>query len=294
MVVAMVGSSHEAMHRIFHHDKELLEHTFRTLGLDIPAPDTVSVISGDVTEIRPLERRIDTLLQCETAEGETYLVLVEAQRKRDPDKQYSWMYYLAYLADKYRLPVLLLVVCHDNGVAKWAAQPVKRGAGSWAALTLRPLVVGPHNVPMIVDEETARHDVLLTVFSVLTHANDSGVDAILRALASALKTIDDKSKAYDLAELTGIGLEDTPAGPIWRQMMARDPFYRSAFSRQLRDEGRAEGRAESVLQVLDKRGIALTLDQRAQVEGCTDLALLDGWFDRAFTATVAAEVFDAS
>lgn len=308
-VVDVVSSSHEALHRIFHHDSEMLSKTFRTLGLALPTPDTVSVVSGDVTEIRPLERRIDTLLRCETVDGEAYLVLVEAQRSCDDDKTYSWMYYIAYLADRYKLPVLLLVVCQDKRVARWASQPFKRGAGAWAALALRALVVGPHNVPAVVDEEEARHDVLLTLFSVLTHANDTGIDAILRALASALKTMEDEEKAYDLAELTLIGLDDTPAGAIWRQMMAMDlSFYRSSFSRQLiaeglaegRVEGRAEGRAvglaegrgEAVLRVLDKRGVAISAEQRACVEACTDLDQLDLWLDRAVTAADASEVFD--
>jgi len=73
-------------------------------------------------------------------------------------------------------------------------------------------------------------------------------------------------------------------------MMAIDTsWYRSAFSQQLR----AEGRAEAVLRVLDKRGVALSEDQRARVAGCTDLDQLDEWLDRAVTATRAAEVFDA-
>lgn len=298
----MVSSSHEALHRIFHHDSELIGRTFQTLGLELPTPDTVSVISGDVTEIRPLERRIDTLLRCETVDGEAYLVLVEAQRGCDPDKPFSWMYYLAYLADRYKLPVLLLVVCQDKRVAKWASQPFKHGVGAWAALTLRALVVGPHNVPAVVDEEVASRDVLLTVFSVLTHANNAEIDAILRALVSALKTLDDEEKAFDLAELTLVGLEDTPAGAIWRQMMAMDTsFYRSSFSRQLRAEGRAEGlaegsaegRSDAVLRVLDKRGVVLSEEQRARVAGCIDLDQLDAWLDRAATATRASEVFDA-
>ena len=47
------------MHRIFHHDSEMLGRTFRTLGLPLPlpVPDTVSIISGDVTEIRPYWQR---------------------------------------------------------------------------------------------------------------------------------------------------------------------------------------------------------------------------------------------
>ena len=77
-------------------------------------------------------------------------------------------------------------------------------------------------------------------------------------------------------------------------MMAIDTaWYRSAFSQQLRAEGRAEGRGDAVLRVLDKRGVALSEDQRARVAGCTDLDQLDEWLDRAVTATRAAEVFDA-
>ncbi|MBS2537503.1 hypothetical protein KGQ20_32595 [Catenulispora sp. NF23] len=297
----MVSSSHEAMHRIFHHDSEMLGRTFHALGLSLPTPDTVSVISGDVTEIRPMERRIDTLLRCETAEGEAYLVLVESQRGVDEDKRYTWTYYLAYLADKYRLPVLLLVICHDRRVATWAAQPFKHGAGAWAALTLRAVVVGPHNVPAILDEEAARDYVPLAVLSALTHAKDADIGAILKTLASALKAMDDPEEAYDLAELTGIGLGDTPADEIWRQMMALDTsFYRSSFSRQLRAEGHAEGRAEgaaegraaSLRRVLDIRGIAITEEQGGRLSGCTDLDQLDAWLDRALTATSASEVFD--
>jgi hypothetical protein len=43
----MVGSSHEALYRIFHHDSEMLGKTFRALGLELPTPDTVSLISGE-------------------------------------------------------------------------------------------------------------------------------------------------------------------------------------------------------------------------------------------------------
>ena len=286
------------MHRIFHHDSEMLGRTFRALGLSLPTPDTVSVISGDVTEIRPMERRIDSLLRCETAEGEEYLVAVETQLAVDEGKRYTWTYYLAYLADKYRMPVLLLVICHDRRVATWAAQPFKHGAGAWAALTLRAIVVGPHNVPVILDEEVARDYLPLTVLSAMTHAKDADIGAILTTLASALKTMDDQDEAFDLVELAGAGLGTTRAGEIWRQMMVMDTtFYQSPFSQQLRAEGREEGREEEsvkkLLRVLDKRGIPTTEEQRARLEACTDLDQLDVWFDRALTATSAAEVFDA-
>ena len=106
--------------------------------------------------------------------------------------------------------------------------------------------------------------------------------------------MDDRQEAYDLAEITGVGLVDTQAGEIWRQMMAIDTsWYRSPFSQQLRAEGRAEGRAEDLLSVLEARGIALTAEQRERVTGCADVEQLREWLVRAATATTAAEVFDA-
>lgn len=97
----------------------------------------------------------------------------------------------------------------------------------------------------------------------------------------------------DLAEITGVGLANTQAEEIWRQMMAIDTsWYRSAFSQQLRAEGRVEDAVEKLLRVLDKRGVDIAEEQRVRVENCTDLAQLDQWFDRALTATTAEEVFD--
>jgi hypothetical protein len=60
---------------------------------------------------------------------------------------------------------------------------------------------------------------------------------------------------------------------------------------QLREEGRAEGRAESLLRIVDRRGIALSGEQRDRVLACADIDQLDRWFDRAITAATAAEIF---
>jgi len=69
-------------------------------------------------------------------------------------------------------------------------------------------------------------------------------------------------------------------------------WYRSAFSQQLRAEGRAEGIVQKLLRVLDSRGVPVTDEQRGRLEACTDLDRLDEWFDRALVAATATEVFD--
>jgi hypothetical protein len=54
--------------------------------------------------------------------------------------------------------------------------------------------------------------------------------------------------------------------------------------------GRAEGIAESILDVLEARGIAVSSAQREEILGCSDAERLDRWLRRAAVATSADEV----
>jgi hypothetical protein len=296
----MVSSSHEAMHRIFQEDPGIFARAFRTLGIPFPDPVAVSLMPTDLTEIKPLERRVDTLLQVDTASGGSHLLAVEAQGKKDPDKPGSWAYYLAHLYAKYRLPPVLLIVRQDRSTAAWAAEPIVIGPAEWPTLTVRPLVLGPHNVPAVTDPVTAAEDIPLATFSVITHGKEANAGAILKALATALKTVDEET-ARIFAELTELGLGTAPAAQIWRDLMSVDlSFFRSETSQRLRREGREEGReegrarglAEAVLLVLEKRGIALSEDERERIAGSADQHLLETWLDRSLTAADAGDLFD--
>ncbi|GAA4063394.1 hypothetical protein [Nonomuraea soli] len=55
-------------------------------------------------------------------------------------------------------------------------------------------------------------------------------------------------------------------------------------------EGRAEGKVEALLITLGARGLTVSPEQRARIEGCTDLAELDLWIRRALTCPTTAEV----
>jgi putative restriction endonuclease len=55
-------------------------------------------------------------------------------------------------------------------------------------------------------------------------------------------------------------------------------------------EGKAEGIATSILRFLEKRGIAVSPDQRQEILSCADLDRLDRWLDRAALAATADEV----
>ncbi|HEV8246974.1 MAG TPA: hypothetical protein VGP93_14450 [Polyangiaceae bacterium] len=57
-------------------------------------------------------------------------------------------------------------------------------------------------------------------------------------------------------------------------------------------EGEAKGEAKAVIAVLEARGLSLTDEERAQIQGCTDLGRLDSWVRRAVHVERAGELFE--
>jgi hypothetical protein len=57
-------------------------------------------------------------------------------------------------------------------------------------------------------------------------------------------------------------------------------------------EGEARGEAKGVLRVLEVRGIPVSDTARERILGCTDLALVSDWLDRAGAVERAEELFD--
>jgi hypothetical protein len=74
----MVSSSHEAVHGIFQKDPALLTRAVQhVLRIPFPEPREFAAMNVDLTEIEPVEKRVDTLLRAETDEG-AYLLVVES------------------------------------------------------------------------------------------------------------------------------------------------------------------------------------------------------------------------
>ncbi|MFE9726627.1 hypothetical protein ACFYQ5_24285 [Streptomyces sp. NPDC005794] len=189
------------------------------------------------------------------------------------------------------MQTLLMVVCQNRSTAEWAARPTHFGSPGHAVVTLRPLVVGPHNMPVITDVAEARKDPAFTTLALITHADDPDIGAILKTLSTALRDTPE-SVANPLVELTAQGLGTRPAAQQWRNLVAVDlSFYTSPLSEGIRDEGRAEGRAEDILRLLELRGVVISDKAREKISGCDDLQVLGEWFSRAVTAATAEDVF---
>ncbi|MFC3413491.1 hypothetical protein ACFSUJ_20550 [Streptomyces lusitanus] len=145
-------------------------------------------------------------------------------------------------------------------------------------------------MPVIDSPDEAARDIPLTVLSAALHRRDPGADAILNALAKALKGLsaDDENTATTFIELTEQGLGTTRAADLWRHLMAVDlSFFQSQTAQQLR----AEGRAEDLLVLLGHRGVEVSEADHERIVDCGDPDVLGLWFRRALTATSTAEIF---
>ncbi|MFI7350622.1 hypothetical protein ACIBSR_30775 [Streptomyces sp. NPDC049936] len=61
---------------------------------------------------------------------------------------------------------------------------------------------------------------------------------------------------------------------------------------EIRDEGRAQGRAEDILLVLEQRGLDVPDHVRVRITECADLDVLRNWLAGAVTAPSAEAVFE--
>ncbi|MBO8202374.1 hypothetical protein JW613_29425 [Streptomyces smyrnaeus] len=294
----MVTARHEAAHRIFQERPALLAPTFRLLGVSLPEKPRVEVLTPDVTELEPVERRIDSVLRLSPEKGGTPLLLaIEAQSRPDPRKARNWAYYLSFLESKNECPAYLLVVCQDKATAEWASGPFDLGTDDWSPLTVRPLVLGPGNVPLIVDTEEAEEDLTMATFAAMTHGKSSDAPAILEALASALHRTDPKTRKY-YSELLEAGLGDTPTRQTWRDLMKNGSFFpgRGTLVEETFLEGKAAGiveeRVRFILRTLEKRDMPVRASQHVRITGTDDMTALAHWMDKVLTVTDVSELFD--
>lgn len=194
--------------------------------------------------------------------------------------------------------MLLVAVCRSRKTARWAAGPFECKVGPWSSQTTRPFVLGPDSVPEITDETLVAEQPALATFSAIVHSESRGIDAILNLLAHGMRSFDVATAKY-WSEMLEVGLANTPARDRWRELekvvISYFPGRGTVFEEAYYDgeaKGKAAGKAEGVLRVLEVRGLAVSDDARTRVSDCTDLDRLDGWLDRAGTVQRAEELFE--
>lgn len=294
----MVSSSHEVPHHIIREDPDAIVRLGAALGRKFPRTRSVEIFLSDATETRPVERRIDSAFKIETYQQNNFLVLLEVQRAKAEEKIPAWLYYQAYMQERYKLPAIVMVLCYSDRVADWAVGPHSFGPEDLSTALLQPWVLSPRTVPKMLDVDAAAKDIALAVLSAIVHAESPDMDRIQRTVATVLGRLSDLDFTL-WAELLERGLGDTQAAENWRTMMSVDlTFFQSKTSQWLRAEGREEGlelgrlleRGRNIVAVMKAREVRLSSQQIELIEVCTDEALLDLWFARSLTATSVEEL----
>ncbi|MEQ8276527.1 MAG: hypothetical protein RMA76_09270 [Deltaproteobacteria bacterium] len=285
----MPSVMHEALIDLFRQRTrlapELLEEA---LGVALPAYDDVRTEDATLTQIVPTEYHADLVVLLMDGTP-VHGIVVEVQLRRDGNKKYSWPLYLTALRAKIRCEVSVLVVTPHERVAAWAAEPIALGPQG----TFTPWVLGPGVVPRIEDPVRAERAPELAVLSAIAHGQAPGsIDVVTTAL-TAVSTLDD-ARAALYADLVMASLGEAVAKELQAMVATGKYEYQSEFAKKYFAEGAAEGeaqgRAAMLLRVLERRGLAVSDEQRTAIESCHDAVRLELWLDRALEATSTDDV----
>ncbi len=266
------------------------------LGVQLPTFTDARIESSTFADINPSEYAADlVVLLCS---GHPVLgIVIEVQLRPDPQKAYSWPYYVASLQLRLRCPTCLLIITPDARVAAWAASIGPQGPG-WSFM---PLVLGPDMIPVVAEPEDAAARPELAVLSVMAHAmgmQPTVAAAMATAATQAVVNLPCGELYFDAI----IGSLSAAARKAFESMNTKNYEFQSEWARNLvaigRTEGeakgaakgKAEGKATAILQVLQARGIQLSPEIHSQITSCTDLATLDRWIQRAVIAPSAHDV----
>jgi hypothetical protein len=263
----------------------------RDLGVRVPDYERSEITSCDLGHVDPVERRSDVAIMLR-GQGPTdpfdrlMGIVVEVQRDAKERKRFTWPEYVAALRSKHECPVTLLVICPKQSVADWYAEPIELGHPKFV---LRPLVIGPKDIPVVTDPGTVAASPTLGVLSAAAHGMKK--TDVLKALHTGLDAIDPE----DAAKYIGYSLHllaNTDGQKALEALMMANTFdYHSPWVDSLRAEGEAKGEAKAILRVLARRGIEVPEEARDRISRCTDGKTLDAWLDRSLTATAVDELF---
>jgi hypothetical protein len=321
--------SHEVLVQLVRAAPEALAELVRhLLGVTGPAVVTAHVTAAELLNMVHPEYHADAVITIGDPKDPDEAMIFESQGKIDPRKRESWPFYITGFRLRLRCPVTLVVLAIDPEVAAWAAEPIDLGRGR---SIVRPLVIGPDQIPRISDPDAALRCPELAMLSAAAHhASDEGKAIVGAAIAAITGLAGERHMIYH-AVLNGLlarvdihlptSIPDPtmalPAYEDWqppleelRQLKARFSDYES-LEAYMREKDRrtvamlapiiaaekaqreliARGQAHALLQVLELRGFSIPTERRAQVEACRDAQQLDTWLRRALQTDDIAVVF---
>ncbi|WP_438022630.1 hypothetical protein [Sorangium sp. So ce233] len=284
----MPSVTHEALVELFKNRPRLAAEMLQdALGQPVPAFTDARVVSSDLTEVIPSDRRADVIVVLLVGERQqpAMAIVVEVQLRADPDKPYAWPVYVAQMRARHRCPTRLLVVTIDAEIARWCSRPIDTGHPGWI---LTPLVLGPEGVPIVTDAEQAKAAPEVVVLSAMAHGQEEAGEAIGAAFLAAAAGLDQERR--DLYADVVLSSLNEAARRTLEAMMKSGYEYQSEFARSYVAKGEIKAKAHDVLVVLEARGLEIPAEVRERVLANADLAELDRWLRRAAVVSDAREL----
>ncbi|MEU4234629.1 hypothetical protein AB0F17_61020 [Nonomuraea sp. NPDC026600] len=299
----MPSPPHDTLVKLFSYRPQLAVEILRDfLGVDLPATPLVRLEKSTFNTRPSDDIEADLVVVLGPPQSPAHAIIVEIQQDKSKEPR-QLARYAAALWLMLGCDVSVLVICPGRTVADYYAQPVESGLTGYC---LRPLVLGPDGVPVIIDPKEAAAHPDLAAMSVMIHGHNRKV---LEAFTAALTYMTDEHApeyyeyAYSMSApdirrlMEEIMKSASPTWPVY------SPFAREHYGRGKADgkaegkaEGKTEGKAEeaarSVLLVLAARGFDVPDDIRVRITTCADLAQLETWLARAATAQTLQGLFD--
>jgi len=282
----MPSQQHEALVHLFRNSPQLALKLLRsTLDVPLPAHTDVKIECANLTELQPTEYRADLVLSISNGKP-VHGLIVEVQLGIDPRKSFTWPAYVANLRARWRCPVCLLVVCADDAVADWASRPILLGCDNMFSAQ----VIGPTEVPEILDAVDAEMDPELAVLSAMAHGHDADVAKAARIAAVAQGASagldDERSRLY--LDLVMNSVSEAVREVLANTMLPFKYEYQSAFAKHYVAEGLTQGRIALITRLLAARFGSLS-DEVRGVIAAGSIEELDAIADRLLTAATLQE-----
>jgi hypothetical protein len=283
----MVSPLHEAVLRLLREEPRLIRRLVAgRIDSDLERDSRIEVADATVSPAStPITRAVDLALLVRSQLGEAQMTLLfEVQLARDPEKAFSWPVYIAHYAAAHRAPCVLVVITLNRSVARW----VRRIARAAGGITIRPIVIGPDEIPRIDDVELARGEPALALLSVFAHFGRPTAEAlpVARAFFAAIGSLDPPRGArYADMAIPAMMLKAPELGEL---IMSRRDHYE--FQTPFMKAAYAQGKTELFIDILQRRFGPLSDDLRGRVAQASP-EQLELWVDRILVAESLAAVF---
>ena len=232
--------------------------------------------SGAVGSAGPTERRADGVVRLGFADGTEVIVVCEVQNEWSEDKYFRLPGYMTRAFEDHRVPVLLLMLCRTDSLARRFRRGIDMGPGSAVAIA----TVGPGNIPDLGSEAAPPNAAAAVAAAVMRRQpKDIPVELFVSTLDRWLGTID-PGRAADYAKFLLTTLAKEPATLLEALMKTQARLYHSEYTEELlakgRDEGALRHARSTLLRMLAADG-PVGADRREEIETCSDLSRLDAW-----------------